>query len=142
MERMSSKSIRRLMMSAAVPAALLLNAGTASAQWSAQQSQRYPQQRQEQQRQQQADRRNGYTPIIRLRHPESDAGTRRVAGFWQRIWNSGVYRNGSRRDDDNGRNGGYDNEDGRRRNGDYRHGRGNDRGNGRGDDRGDDDGNL
>lgn len=49
MERVNSKSIRRIVMTAAAPAALLLGAGTASAQWSAQQPQRYPQQQQQQQ---------------------------------------------------------------------------------------------
>lgn len=57
MKRVSSRSLRQLVMAAAAPAALLLGAGTASAQWSAQQSQRYPQPQQrypDQQRQQQS----------------------------------------------------------------------------------------
>lgn len=44
MKRVNGKSMKRVVMAVAVPAGLLLGAGTAGAQWGGQQSQRYPQQ--------------------------------------------------------------------------------------------------
>jgi len=64
MQRMSSKSIRRFVMAAAAPAALLLGAGTASAQWSGQQAQRNPQQQQRYPGQQQQARNGGQQELF------------------------------------------------------------------------------
>lgn len=67
MKRVTSRSLRQLVMAAAAPAAILLGAGTASAQWSAQQSQRYPQPQQrypDQQRQQQQQSRYGQQELF------------------------------------------------------------------------------
>ena len=44
---------------------------------------------------QQPDRRNGYTTIIRVRDPQSGAGSYRLAAYWQPL--GGGYRNGDRR---------------------------------------------
>jgi hypothetical protein len=51
---------------------------------------------------QQPERSNGYTAIVRLRDPQSGAGTYRVAAYWQPTGNSGAYGSESRRGNGNG----------------------------------------
>ena len=159
MKRILSGSLKNLTLLAAVPAALLRGAGTASAQWGLQQ--RYPDQQSRRGGDQQIlswqgrvdreirieirdgralvipignnervsgrvraagevpygdgivtveqlegrgrvdvvqqpDRRNGYTTIIRVRDPQSGAGSYRLVAYWQPLGDGG-YRNGERR---------------------------------------------